>query len=176
MKGIALAILPVGLKGDELKALERVVPRLSYISQDIKILKSAQIPQSAYARSRGQYRAEDFLLFEADVQYEKLLIVTSVDLFSSNLNFVFGIAELNGKKTVISTYRLKAHDELFDERVLKEAVHELGHTFGLRHCSNPKCVMHFSNSLRDTDIKDWRFCSKCSKKISSKTLIYPNPI
>lgn len=176
MKGVALAILPVGLKGDELEALERVVPKLRYISQDIKILKSAQVPQSAYVRGRDQYRAEDFLLFDVNVPHDKLLIVTGVDLFSGNLNFVFGIAELNGKKTVISTYRLKAHDELFDERVLKEAVHELGHTFGLRHCSNPKCVMHFSNSLRDTDLKDWRFCPKCSKKFSSKTLIYPNSI
>lgn len=176
MKGVALAILPVGLKADELKALERVVPRLSYISKDIKILKNARIPQSAYVRSRDQYRAEDFLLSDLDAPYDKLLIVTGVDLFSGNLNFVFGIAELNGKKTVISTYRLKTHDKLFDERVLKEAVHELGHTFGLRHCANPKCVMHFSNSLSDTDIKDWRFCTKCSKKFSSKTLIYPNPI
>lgn len=165
MNGVALAILPVGLKADELEVLERVVPRLSYISQDTKILKNAQIPQSAYVRSRDQHRAEDFLLFDSDAPYDKLLIVTGVDLFSGNLNFVFGIAELNGKKSVISTFRLRAHDELFDERVLKEAVHELGHTFGLRHCSNPKCVMHFPNSLRNTDIKDWRFCARCSNAL-----------
>jgi archaemetzincin len=61
--------------------------------------------------------------------------------------------------------RLHADDDsaLFDARVLKEAVHEYGHTLGLGHCVDPGCVMHFSNTLADTDRKgDW-FCPRCAK-------------
>ncbi len=47
------------------------------------------------------------------------------------------------------------------ERTLKEAIHEIGHTYGIGHCRDPRCVMHFSNSLADTDIKGPDFCHRC---------------
>jgi archaemetzincin len=50
---------------------------------------------------------------------------------------------------------------VFYQRIVKEAVHELGHAFGLNHCRNIKCVMHFSNSLSDTDIKTSHLCNVC---------------
>jgi archaemetzincin len=105
---------------------------------------------------------------------DKLLGITHEDLFTPGLNFIFGQAEINGKAAVISTARLKYHSfwsngrsklvprELYLPRLVKEAVHELGHTYGLRHCKNRKCVMTFSNSLEDTDLKSERFCDKCS--------------
>jgi archaemetzincin len=48
-------------------------------------------------------------------------------------------------------------------RVIKEAVHELGHALGLTHCEKSRCVMHFSNSLQDTDFKHYMFCERCNK-------------
>jgi archaemetzincin len=53
---------------------------------------------------------------------------------------------------------LNTNKSLFYQRIIKEAVHELGHAFGLKHCNYPMCVMHFSNSLPDTDIKQNSFC------------------
>ena len=50
-------------------------------------------------------------------------------------------------------YGLPRDENLFRERALTEAVHELGHTYGLGHCPVSTCVMHFSNSLHDTDLK-----------------------
>jgi archaemetzincin len=58
---------------------------------------------------------------------------------------------------------------LFRERALKEAVHELGHTYGLQHCPNLRCVMHFSNSLRDTDAKQAKWCSRCATQVRDLT-------
>ena len=46
-------------------------------------------------------------------------------------------------------------------RTQKEAVHELGHTFNLQHCHRTFCVMHFSNSIFDTDKKESLLCDQC---------------
>ncbi|RLF28477.1 MAG: hypothetical protein DRN14_04130, partial [Thermoplasmata archaeon] len=76
----------------------------------------------------------------------KVVGVVEEDVTVSGLNFVFGLAELEGSAAVVSVYRLRsASASVLRERLLKEVVHELGHTFGLRHCPNPSCVMSFSN-------------------------------
>jgi len=100
--------------------------------------------------------------------YSLYLTATDVDLYSGELNFVFGEAELGGSLAVVSTCRLRQEfygnapdEQLFKERSRKEAVHEIGHVIGLRHCANPVCVMHFSNSVVDTDIKSERPCESC---------------
>ena len=96
---------------------------------------------------------------------DRVLGLVDMDIFAHELNFVFGEADVAGGKALISLKRLRQefyglpkNENLFRERALKEAVHELGHTYGLRHCPNPACVMHFSNSLHDTDLKGWDFC------------------
>lgn len=90
------------------------------------------------------------------------------------MNFVFGEAGLSGSFSVISItrlsqkfYGLPEDDGIFFDRVIKEAVHELGHTYGLRHCSDSSCVMFFSNSLSDTDRKGSSFCMSCSKMLEA---------
>ncbi len=95
----------------------------------------------------------------------RLLGLAAFDLYVPGMNYVFGEARCPGRVAVVSTRRLKptsnAKTALFSDRVLKEAVHEIGHTLGLRHCPDPLCVMHFSEQISDTDRKSARFCADC---------------
>jgi predicted Zn-dependent protease len=104
-----------------------------------------------------------------------ILGICNFDAYSLGLNFVFGQASLTGGLAAIYLPRLRqdfyglgADTSIFIERVLKEATHEVGHAFGLEHCPKRSCVMHFSNSLADTDYKAKDFCNMCTKKLHQK--------
>jgi len=127
----------------------------------------------AYNPERKQYFSSKLLAsLKKSEREERVVGIADVDLYVPRLNFVFGEADILSGTAIVSLCRLRqeyyglAPDEaLFIERATKEIVHELGHTFGLGHCPNNKCVMHFSNSLADTDLKEANFCSSCRPKI-----------
>lgn len=113
---------------------------------------------------RGQYRSSDALrrLCRLRAGQDLLLALTCADLFVPGLNYVFGEADPRGGCAIVSLARLGSPDRAtFLRRALVEAVHEVGHLCRLGHCANPLCVMHFSNSLDDTDRKSERFCPFC---------------
>ncbi len=136
-----------------------------------------EIPYQLFDKQRNQYRSNDILQW-LSYNYKlskstKILAICNFDAFSGLLNFVFGEAYVDGTVVAIylprlrqEFYSLKADEFLFHQRVVKEAVHELGHAFGLNHCGNIRCVMHFSNSLYDTDIKESHFCDICKGLIA----------
>lgn len=143
------------------------------------ISETMPIPSEAFNNARKQYRSDIILsrvhsYAEKDKALDRVLGTVNVDIFVPELNFVFGEAECPGKATLISLWRLRPefygkapNMELFLERITKEAVHELGHSLGLRHCSNPFCVMYFSNSIFETDRKQSLFCNKCDLKVEA---------
>jgi archaemetzincin len=103
---------------------------------------------------------------------ERVLGVTACDLYVPVLTFVFGEAQLDGNCALVSTARLNEEfygmpprEDLVRERLIKEAVHELGHTFGLRHCSNWQCVMSSSHAVERLDVKEAGFCGTCRKTV-----------
>ena len=104
-----------------------------------------------------------------------ILGICDLDAYSSGLNFVFGQASVTGGLAVVylprvrqEFYGLRADTSLFIERVLKEATHEVGHAVGLEHCPKQPCVMHFSNSLVDTDRKAKDFCNICRNELHQR--------
>lgn len=124
----------------------------------------------AYDPEREQYHST-LILERLDLEMPsdalKILAITEVDLFIPILTYVFGEAQLGGRACIVSTCRLKegllerGREVDYHERVVKEGIHEMGHTFGLRHCREPGCIMHYSRSTRDVDQKSPRFCRYC---------------
>ncbi len=167
-----LMILPFG-DVDE-KHLQKLSQRLSSLFSKIETLPGIQIPQNAFNEIREQYKAKYFIKAAREFPGDRVLGITEVDLYSEPLNFIFGQAEIKGRVCVISLHRLKGSSETYLSRTVKEAVHELGHTFGLEHCENERCVMHFSNCLDDTDLKGEFYCNKCAKSLIKKEILNPN--
>jgi len=89
-----------------------------------------------------------------------------VDLFIPILTHVYGEAQLGGRACILSTYRFSEGPgpgaDIFRDRIVKEGTHELGHTFNLRHCPDPTCVMHYCRGIREVDRKSNRFCRYCA--------------
>ena len=142
--------------------------------------KHVEIPRHAFNSAREQYNSSIVLeelsrlygkgFFEG---YNRVVGLADVDAYVLGLNFVFGEALLGGPVAVVYLARLKPefygkppNHELYVERICKEIMHELGHTLGLRHCNNPRCVMHFSNSILDTDYKTMMYCLRCQSLIA----------
>ena len=129
-----------------------------------------------YDAARRQYNG-NLLLREVDAQYSAGSIKTFglfyVDLFIPILTYIFGQAFLGGHTAIASIYRLsneryglKEADDSLLERLTKEVVHELGHTFGLIHCHVPACVMASSTYVEDIDQKSAKLCVKCRLQLS----------
>jgi archaemetzincin len=133
-------------------------------------------PRNAFDPRRRQHASGAILKWLLEVgpapgpAHAKVLAITDRDLFIPILTYVFGEAQLSGAAAVVSTARLREDIELFGprlllERLAKEAVHELGHTFGLRHCGTPACVMGRSAGVRDVDEKGPLPCAECRERL-----------
>jgi archaemetzincin len=132
-------------------------------------------PELAFSGARGQYNSRILLaqlLSGSPPGATRLLGVTGSDLFIPVLTHVFGEAQLDGPAAIVSSYRLD--NRLYGlppdrnrhlERLLKEAIHELGHTYQLIHCRRHPCVMMSSTYVEDIDQKSDRFCGECLRGV-----------
>lgn len=167
-------------------ALLQVGPTLDYKLHRLPKLISNRVPNlnvritppvmtigEAINTLRGQYHSTRIMAILENhpslAEFDKSLGVTSMDLYNPNpkadgKGFVFGEARLSGRSGIVSTFRLGASSPsnlIFESRVKKEVVHELGHMVGLEHCSSPRCVMYQSVDVEDTDAKTDDYCDRC---------------
>lgn len=124
----------------------------------------------AYDLTRNQYHSTVILEKLASTppsQAIKVVAITNEDLFIPILTHVYGEAQLAGKACIVSTFRLQEGLFLaniakeFENRIVKEVLHELGHTFNLRHCNDNACIMHYCRSIKDVDRKSDQLCRYC---------------
>jgi len=163
-----ITLVPIGEVEDTV--VKSLAPPLTEIlGQETEVAGTLLLPREGWNRTRRQYLASALLaLVPVPARGNRALGIADVDLYAPGLNFVFGLADIEGRRALISLARLRPEsygsppdDTLFLERAVKEAVHELGHTYGPGHCRNPRCVMFFSNTLHDTDFKGPGFCVAC---------------
>jgi archaemetzincin len=136
-------------------------------------------PKFAFNPLRRQYHSTEILkkiLQRPASEAWKVLGVTEMDLYIPVLTFVFGEAQLADGGAVVSAHRLRqefygmpTNPGLLHERLLKESLHELGHTYGLRHCPDYSCVMSSSNAVERIDLKRAEFCPQCAQLVGCPT-------
>jgi archaemetzincin len=146
-----------------------------------EVLQTEADPAFAFNVTRQQYSSTEILAAmsaRATPDTWRLLGVTSHDLYIPILTFVFGEAQLEGRCAVVSTkrlgegfYGLPDNAPLFRKSLLKESVHELGHTLTLSHCEDYQCVMAPSHGVEWIDLKTHRFCGECRTRVPSRAKI-----
>ena len=148
--------------------LGQEIHRTFGFSTEIKSL--LQDVNFAYDLTRDQYHSTVILEILANTspsQAIKIVAITDVDLFIPILTHVYGEAQLAGKACIVSTFRLQESlsianiEKEFENRIVKEVLHELGHTFNLRHCNDKACIMHYCRSIKDVDRKSDQLCRYC---------------
>jgi archaemetzincin len=141
----------------------------------IQRLPTLPIPEGAFDAKRGQYQSVELMKIlaqRAPRDAFRVLGVTDVDLSIPMLSFLFGQAQFEGPIALVSLCRLRQEfyglppqQNLLRERAVKEVLHELGHTFGLVHCSESTCAMSLATHIELVDTKAEQYCGRCGMQL-----------
>ncbi len=165
----SITIVPIG--SFDLELIEFIISEIERIF-DLPCEITPLLNDLSFAldRNRKQYHSTQILQRLAEKLPKstlKILALCHVDLFIPILTHVYGEAQLGGQTCIISTFRLNEGNphlnlrEPYLGRIVKEAVHELGHTFNLRHCNDHGCLMHYCRNESDVDRKTDQLCRYC---------------
>lgn len=133
-------------------------------------------PTPTYHPERQQFHSSEILQRMQPLlqpQHWRFLAIADVDLYIPILKYVFGEAQVGGPCALVSAFRLRqefyglqADESLLHQRLLKESIHELGHTLNLHHCQDYRCVMASSHSVEWIDLRETAFCESCRHLLS----------
>jgi archaemetzincin len=165
-----LELLPIG--DFDARLLQTVAPALADAFRlPCRITGKRLDPRFAFHNERQQYHSSEILqamqAYAAEGAW-RVLGVTGVDLYIPILTFVFGEAQMGGPCALVSFHRLRQEfyglpgdPERLVERLAKESVHEVGHTFELTHCDDYACAMAPSHAVDWIDLKQVTLCEIC---------------
>jgi archaemetzincin len=178
-----LHLLPVGkVDVSLLHHLRTAIPQTLHIG--CEILPYELDPTPSYHPERQQYHSSEILQRMQPLlrpQDWRFLAIADVDLYIPILKYVFGEAQMGGQCAVVSVHRLRqefygleSDDDLLRQRLLKESVHEVGHTLNLRHCQDYSCVMASSHSVEWIDVRESTLCDSCRAQVESSPSMAEN--
>ena len=175
-----LKIVPIGEVPESV--MTHVKDEMENLNIESRIMNKIPVPKEALNPWNKQYNARtliELLSNSSEVKFIEqsiyTLMITNVDMFYEKSSFVFGIEYPAKSCAIVSLARLRP--EFYgerpsmwtvEERVSKEAIHEIGHHLGLEHCSFSKCVMSFSSTVFDIDKKEKDFCNECKLKMMTR--------
>ena len=167
-------LLPIG-KIDERLLMDLGTALADVFRVPCRILQGRMDPQFAFHPERQQYHSSEILhrmQTHAANGAWRVLGITNSDLYIPILTFVFGEAQMGGPCAVVSAHRLAEEfyglppdPELLRSRLIKEAVHELGHTLDLTHCDDYSCAMAPSHAVEWIDLKEATLCDNCHAQV-----------
>jgi len=171
-KEAIIVISPIGeldVNGTLLDSLRAEIQRVyGYHTEVLPLLNEVDLRMDPVRKQYHSTPIIETLALLIPPRAVKVLGITKVDLFIPILTHVYGEAQLGGKACILSTHRfidafsLGSGAMAYCSRVAKEAIHELGHTFNLRHCRDPRCTMHYCRSVQEVDRKSNHFCRYCA--------------
>lgn len=173
-------LLPVGtIDVALLEHLQSAIPRSLQVA--CEILPFRLDPASAYHSERQQFHSSELLQRMQSLVRSRdwrFLAVADVDLYIPILTYVFGEAQLGGPCAIVSSFRLRQEfygldrdDGLLRQRLLKECIHELGHTLDLRHCQDYRCTMASSHAVEWIDLRESTLCPSCRTQLEARRCI-----
>ncbi len=150
---------------------EKVSHQLKQIHTEVMLREAIALPVPAYYKERNRYRADSLIRYLKQYASPGTVVIglTTKDISTAKGNVkdwgVMGLAYCPGNTCIVSVFRLK-RENLY-EQFYKVAIHELGHTQGLKHCPHKTCFMRDAEGGNPLN-EEHEFCSSCKKYLIKK--------
>ena len=169
---ISIEVQPLGAISRQMQnAVQKRLQKVFFA--DVAIVPKLPLPKTAFYSPRSRYRADRLLpILAKSPFFDKMIGLTSVDISTTkppHMDWgVFGLGTISGKSCVVSDYRLHKKGRISaTERLCRVAVHEIGHTLGLDHCSTPHCTMNDAKGALGSVDEETGFCNLCKRRVKT---------